>query len=157
MARPGATIEVQPIDRLEEKVRQLVSMIDTLRAERAKAADIVITTALIPGRAAPQLVTEDTLRGMKPGSVVVDLAIKQGGNCAFSEADQIVVKHGVKIAAPSSLASTMAADASALYARNLLNFLNLLVDPKTGELTMDRSDEIIAGTMVSIDGAAARS
>jgi NAD(P) transhydrogenase subunit alpha len=129
----------------------------TLIAERARAADIVITTALIPGHPAPVLVTEDTLRGMKPGSVVVDLAVKQGGNCALSVMDEVVVHHGVKIAAPSSLPSTMAADASALYARNLLHFVNLLIDPKTGELTLDRSDEIIYGTLVCIDGALARS
>jgi NAD(P) transhydrogenase subunit alpha len=128
-----------------------------LIAERAKAADIVITTALIPGRPAPLLVTEETLKGMKPGSVVVDLAVRQGGNCACSEADQVVIRHGVKIAAPSSLPSTLAADASALYARNLLNFLNLLIDPKTGELKLDRSDEIIAATLVCMDGAAVRS
>jgi len=128
-----------------------------LIAERAKAADIVITTALIPGRPAPRLVTEDTVHGMKPGSVIVDLAGRQGGNCALSELDRVVTKFGVTIIAPSSLPSTMAADASALYARNLLNFFNLLVDTKTGELTMDRSDEIIAGTLVCIDGAAARS
>jgi NAD(P) transhydrogenase subunit alpha len=127
-----------------------------LIAERARAADIIITTALIPGRQAPILVAEDTLKGMRPGSVVVDLAIQQGGNCAFSEADRVVVKHGVKIAAPSSLPSTMAADASALYARNVLHFVNLLVDPKTGELKMDRSDEIIAATLVCTDGAAVR-
>jgi NAD(P) transhydrogenase subunit alpha len=128
-----------------------------LIAERAKAADIVITTALIPGRPAPVLVTEDTLTGMKPGSVVVDLAVKQGGNCALSVMDEVVTRHGVKIAAPSSLPSTMAADASALYARNILNFVNLLIDSKTGELTLDRSDEIINGTLVCIDGAAVRS
>jgi H+-translocating NAD(P) transhydrogenase subunit alpha len=128
-----------------------------LIAERAKAADIVITTALIPGRPAPLLVTEDTVRGMKPGSVVVDLAIKQGGNCAFSRADEVVVQNGVKIVAPSSLPSTMAADASALYARNLLHFVNLLFDPKTGDLVMDRSDEIINATLVCSDGAAVRS
>jgi H+-translocating NAD(P) transhydrogenase subunit alpha len=128
-----------------------------LIAERAKAADIIITTALIPGRPAPVLVTEETLKGMRPGSVVVDLAVKQGGNCAFSEADAVVIKHGVKIAAPSSLPSTMAADSSALYARNVLNFLNLLVDPKTGALKMDRSDEIVAATLVCTDGAAVRS
>jgi NAD(P) transhydrogenase subunit alpha len=127
-----------------------------LIAERARAADIVITTALIPGRPAPLLVTEETLKGMKPGSVVVDLAVKQGGNCACSEADQVVVRHGVRIVAPSSLPSQLAADASALYARNLLNFVNLLVDPKTGELTLDRSDEIIAGTLVCMDGSAIR-
>jgi NAD(P) transhydrogenase subunit alpha len=128
-----------------------------LIAERAKAADIVITTALIPGRPAPLLIPEDTVRGMKPGSVIVDLAGRQGGNCGVSQVDQIVVKYGVKVLAPSSLPSTMAADASALYARNLLNFLNLLVDQKTGELNIDRSDEIVAGTLVCSDGAPARS
>jgi NAD(P) transhydrogenase subunit alpha len=128
-----------------------------LIAERAKAADIVITTALIPGRPAPLLVTDETLRGMKPGSVVVDLAVRQGGNCAGSEADIVTVRHGVKILAPSNLPTAVAADASALYARNLLNFINLLTDPKTGELKLDRSDEIIAGTLVCMDGAAVRS
>jgi len=128
-----------------------------LIAERARAADIVITTALIPGRPAPRLVTDETVRAMKPGSVIVDLAGRQGGNCAFSRLDEVVVQNGVTILAPSSLPSTMAADASALYARNLLNFVNLLTDPKTGELKMDRADEIIAGTMVCIDGTAVRS
>ena len=125
--------------------------------ERAKAADIVITTALIPGRPAPRLVTEETVTAMKPGSVIVDLAVKQGGNCAFSVADQVVVKNGVKIVAPSSLPAEMAADSSALYARNLLNFINLLFDAKTGELKIDKADEIIAGTLVCADGAPARS
>jgi len=124
--------------------------------ERAKAADIVITTALIPGRPAPRLVTEETVGAMKAGAVIVDLAVKQGGNCAGSEADTLTVRHGVKILAPSSLPSSVAADASALYARNLLNFINLLTDPKTGELKLDRSDEIIAGTLVCTDGAAVR-
>jgi H+-translocating NAD(P) transhydrogenase subunit alpha len=124
-----------------------------LIAERAKAADIVITTALIPGRPAPVLVTEETVKGMKPGSVIVDLAARQGGNCALSLADQVVVRYGVRIAAPSNLPATLAADSSALYARNLLNFMAVLADPKTGVLTMDRSDEIIAATLVCIDGA----
>jgi NAD(P) transhydrogenase subunit alpha len=123
-----------------------------LIAERAKAADIVITTALIPGRPAPVLVTEETVKGMKPGSVIVDLAARQGGNCALSLADQVVVRYGVRIAAPSNLPATLAADASALYARNLLNFTALLADPETGALTMDRSDEILAATLVCIDG-----
>jgi NAD(P) transhydrogenase subunit alpha len=125
-----------------------------LIAERAKAADIVITTALIPGRPAPMLVTAETVAAMKPGSVVVDLAVRQGGNCALSAADQVVVSaNGVKIAAPSSLPATMPADASALYARNLLHFVNLLLDAKTGELKIDRSDEIVAGTLVCAGGA----
>ena len=120
--------------------------------ERAKAADIVITTALIPGRPAPVLLREETVRAMKPGSVVVDMAIEQGGNCPLTEKDRIVVKHGVKLIGISNLPALVAADASALYARNLLNFLALLVDPKTGELKLDRSDEIIAGSLVCING-----
>jgi proton-translocating NAD(P)+ transhydrogenase subunit alpha len=120
--------------------------------ERAKAADIVITTALIPGRPAPVLLKEETVRAMKPGSVVVDMAIEQGGNCPLTEKDKIVVKHGVKLIGISNLPALVAADASALYARNLLNFLNLLVDPKTGELKLDRADEIIAGSLVCING-----
>jgi H+-translocating NAD(P) transhydrogenase subunit alpha len=128
-----------------------------LIAARAQAADIVITTALIPGRPAPVLITEETVRAMKPGSVVMDLAVTQGGNCALSAKDTVVVVGGVKILAPSNLVATLAADASALYARNLLNFTNLLLDPKTGGLSLDRSDEIIAATLVCIDGAAIRS
>jgi NAD(P) transhydrogenase subunit alpha len=120
--------------------------------ERARAADIVITTALIPGRPAPVLLREETVRAMKPGSVVVDMAIEQGGNCPLTEKDKIVVKHGVKLVGLSNLPALVAADASALYARNLLNFLALLVDPKTGELKLDRSDEIIAGSLVCING-----
>jgi proton-translocating NAD(P)+ transhydrogenase subunit alpha len=120
--------------------------------ERAKAADIVITTALIPGRPAPVLLKEETVRAMKPGSVVVDMAIEQGGNCPLTEKDKIVVKHGVKLIGISNLPALVAADASALYARNLLNFLNLLLDPKTGELKLDRSDEIIAASLVCING-----
>ncbi len=124
-----------------------------LIAERARAADIVITTALIPGRPAPRLVTAETVAAMKPGSVVVDLAVKQGGNCALSVADQVTLSpNGVKIVAPSSLPAGMAADASALYARNLLHFVNLLLDDKTVELKIDLSDEIVAGTMVCADG-----
>jgi NAD(P) transhydrogenase subunit alpha len=128
-----------------------------LIAERAKAADIVITTALIPGRPAPRLISDETLASMKPGSVVIDLAVRQGGNCAGSVADEVVLRHGVKVVAPSSLPATLPADASALYAKNLLNFVNLLFDAKTGEFKLDRSDEIINGTLVCLDGALARS
>src|SRR4030095_1881190 len=122
-----------------------------LIAERAKAADIVITTALIPGRPAPVLLPEDTVKGMKPGSVIVDLAVRQGGNCPLSVKDEAVIRYNVKIVAPSNLPATLAADASALYARNLLNFTALLADPKTGALTMDRSDEIVAGPLLWLD------
>jgi NAD(P) transhydrogenase subunit alpha len=121
--------------------------------QRAKAADIVITTALIPGRPAPRLIREDTVKGMKPGTVIVDLAVEQGGNVEGSEAGRIVVKHGVKIVGLANLPALVATDASALYARNLLNFLALVADPKTGERKLDRDDEIIAGALVCIDGA----
>jgi NAD(P) transhydrogenase subunit alpha len=133
------------------KLRQ-AALID----ERARAADIIITTALIPGRPAPVLVREETVRGMKPGSVIVDMAVAQGGNCPLSELGKAVVKHGVTIIGYANLAGLVATDASALYARNLLHFVNLLVDPKTGELKLDRNDEIIAGALVCIDGAPVR-
>ena len=120
--------------------------------ERAKQADIIITTALIPGRPAPVLLKEETVKAMKPGSVIVDMAVEQGGNCPLSERGRIVVKHGVKIIGLTNLAALVAADASALYARNLLNFFHLLVDAKTGQLNLNRADEIIAGSLVCIGG-----
>ena len=132
----------------EEYQRRQAALID----ERARAADIVITTALIPGRPAPVLIREETLRGMKPGSVIVDLAVEQGGNCPLSEKDRVVVHHGVTLIGYSNLPAMLAADASALYARNVLSFVNLLVDPKTGALTLNRNDEIVAGALVCIDG-----
>jgi len=120
--------------------------------ERCKAADIVITTALIPGRPAPVLVKEDTVKAMKPGSVLVDMAIEQGGNCPLTERDRIVTKHGVKLIGIANLPALVAADASALYARNLLSFLGLLLDSKAGTLNLNREDEIIAGSLVCIGG-----
>jgi NAD(P) transhydrogenase subunit alpha len=123
-----------------------------LVAERIKQADIVVTTALIPGRKAPVLVTEDMVKSMKPGSVIVDMAAEQGGNVEGTEADRSVVKHGVHLIGTLNIPSLVAADSSALYARNLLTFFNLLVDPKTGELNLNREDEIIAGTLMCIGG-----
>jgi H+-translocating NAD(P) transhydrogenase subunit alpha len=123
--------------------------------QRALQSDIVITTALIPGRPAPVLLREETVKAMKPGSVVVDLAVEQGGNCPLTERDRIVVKHGVKLIGLSNLPATVAADASHLYARNLLSFLELMLDAKTGEFGIDRADEIIAGTLLCADGALA--
>ena len=120
--------------------------------ERAKASDIVITTALIPGRPAPKLIKAATVAAMKPGSVLVDLAIEQGGNVEGAQIDRIVVQNGVKIIGIPNLPATVAADASALYARNLLHFLGLMLDAKTGAFKIDRSDEVIAGTLVCADG-----
>jgi H+-translocating NAD(P) transhydrogenase subunit alpha len=123
-----------------------------LVAERIRQADIVITTALIPGRRAPVLVTADMVASMKPGSVIVDMAVEQGGNCELAELDRTVVKHGVNIIGVANLPALVAADASALYARNLMTFLALMLDSKTGELKIDREDEIIAGTLMCING-----
>ncbi|GAB1231970.1 Re/Si-specific NAD(P)(+) transhydrogenase subunit alpha [Ferrigenium sp. UT4] len=123
-------------------------------AKRVAQADVVITTALIPGRPAPVLVTEEMVKSMKPGSVIVDLAAEAGGNCPLTELNRTVVKHGITLVGESNLPGTVAADASALYARNLLNFLNLLCDPKNGgTLNINREDDIIAGSLIAIDGA----
>jgi proton-translocating NAD(P)+ transhydrogenase subunit alpha len=123
-------------------------------AKRVAQADIIITTALIPGRPAPVLVTEEMVKSMKPGSVIVDLAAEAGGNCPLTELDKTVVKHGVTLVGESNLPGTVATDASALYARNLLNFINLLCDPKNGgAININREDDIIAGSLIAIDGA----
>jgi len=122
-------------------------------AERAKASDIVITTALIPGRPAPKLIKADTVAAMKPGSVIVDLAAEQGGNVEGTKVGEIVIINGVKVIGPANLSATVAADASALYARNVLNFLSLSLDPKTGEFAVPRDDEIVKATMVVDNGA----
>jgi len=107
---------------------------------------------LIPGRPAPVLVTEEMVRSMKPGSVIVDMAVEQGGNCPLSELDQIVVKHGVKIIGIANLPALVPADASALYARNLINCLALMLDAKTGEFNIALTDEIVSGTVVCTRG-----
>ena len=120
--------------------------------ERAIAADIIITTALIPGRPAPVLIKEETVQAMKPGSVIVDMAVEAGGNCPLSELNKTVVKHGVHLIGIANIPGLVAADSSALYARNLMNFLNLILDPESGELRVDREDEIIAGTLVCTGG-----
>ena len=122
-----------------------------LIAERIKVADIVVTTALIPGRPAPVLVTEDMVKTMRPGSVIVDMAAEQGGNCPLSEADKVVVKHGVTIVGHTNFPAMVAADSSALYARNLLDFLKLIVD-KEGKLAIDREDEIVAACLMTCGG-----
>lgn len=118
---------------------------------RIAQADVVITTALVPGRPAPRLVTAAMVERMKPGSVIVDLAVEQGGNCELSEAGKTVVKHGVKILGEANLPATMPYDASLLFARNVLSLLMLFV--KGGELKLDVNDEVIKGTLLTHDGA----
>ena len=120
--------------------------------QRALVADIIITTALIPGRPAPVLISEETVKEMKPGSVIVDMAVEAGGNCPLSELNKTVVKYGVNLIGIANIPGLVAADSSSLYARNLLNFLNLMLDAESGEFKLDREDEIIAGTLACIDG-----
>ena len=116
--------------------------------------DIVITTALIPGRPAPLLVSDDMVASMKPGSVIVDLAVEQGGNVAASKPGEVVEVGGVKIIGHLNLPARLAADTSALYARNLFNFIELLADENNpGEIQIDYEDEIVAGTLATRDGA----
>ncbi|HUK41694.1 MAG TPA: Re/Si-specific NAD(P)(+) transhydrogenase subunit alpha [Candidatus Acidoferrales bacterium] len=118
--------------------------------EHVAAADVVITAALVRGRHAPVLITEEMVRGMRPGSVIVDLASPQGGNCALTEADHEVVRHGVVILGPTNLPSTMPFHASQLYARTVVNFLmHILHD---GKVRLDRNDELIRATLVTDQG-----
>lgn len=124
-----------------------------LIADHIKDQDIVITTALIPGRPAPVLVNDDMVASMKPGSVIVDIAAEQGGNCTQTRpGEKHVTDNGVIILAELNLPSQLAADTSALYARNLQNFIELLVDKDEKKITIDWEDEIIAGTCLTRDG-----
>ena len=121
--------------------------------EHITKQDIVITTALIPGRPAPKLITEEMVGSMKPGSVIVDLAVEAGGNCAGSKLGEIVTKGGVKIIGHANVPSRLARDASALYARNIYNFLALIIDPELGKLNINWEDDIVKGTILTKDGA----
>ena len=123
-----------------------------LVAETLKKQDIVITTALIPGRPAPRLIDEAMVRSMKPGSVIVDLAVEQGGNCALSRPGEVVAVGGVKIVGHLNVPSRLAEVASSLYAKNLLNFLTPLFD-KSKALAIDWNDEIVKGTLLTHSGA----
>ena len=123
-----------------------------LIAETIRKQDIVITTALIPGRKAPVLVTEEMVKSMKRGSIIVDLAVEQGGNCPVSEAGKVVVKHGVSLVGYLNMPSHIAVDASALYARNLLSFLTPLIDKTTKTLKINWDDEIVKGTALTREG-----
>ncbi len=125
-------------------------------AKRVALADVVISTALIPGRAAPVLVTEDMVKSMKPGSVIVDIAAGKaadgvGGNCVLTEAGKTVVKHGVTLVGETNLAALVAADASALYARNVLDFLKLVLN-KEGQFHVDMEDDIVAACLMTQGG-----
>ncbi|MEI6448072.1 MAG: Re/Si-specific NAD(P)(+) transhydrogenase subunit alpha [Actinomycetes bacterium] len=122
-----------------------------LLTEAIGKVDVVITTALVPGRPAPKLVTAAAVEGMKPGSVVVDLAGEAGGNCELTKPGETVVEHGVKIVSPLNLPSTMAEHASQLYAKNIESLLELMTNEE-GALTLDFDDEIIAGACVTKGG-----
>jgi NAD(P) transhydrogenase subunit alpha len=121
-------------------------------AKRIALADIVVTTALIPGRKAPVLVTGDMVRSMKPGSVIVDMAVEQGGNVEGSELGRTVSVGGVRIVGLPNLPALVPTDSSALYARNLLTFLGLMLDNKTGQFNLNREDDLVAGTLVCHGG-----
>ncbi|MDE3060545.1 MAG: NAD(P)(+) transhydrogenase (Re/Si-specific) subunit alpha, partial [Pseudomonadota bacterium] len=113
-----------------------------------KKQDMVITTALIPGKPAPVLITEAMVKDMKPGAVIVDLAVASGGNCPLSELDKAVVKHGVTLIGYGNLPGRVALDASQLYARNLYNFVSTLILPQ-----VKWEDELVTGTLLTKDGA----
>lgn len=126
-------------------------------AKRVAQADAVISTALIPGRPAPELITEEMVKSMKPGSVIVDLAAGRGaggvgGNCPLTEAGQVVQKHGVTLIGYTNLPAMVAADSSSLYARNILDFLKLVLPPQAQQLQLPEEDDIVAACLVTRDG-----
>ncbi len=131
-------------DEENEQVREAL-------AEAAARQDVIITTALVPGRRAPLLITADAVRNMQPGSVIIDLAGESGGNCELSKAGETVVENGVKIIAPLHLPSEMATHASQLYAKNVENLLKLLVSEE-GALNIDFEDEVVAGACLTHEG-----
>lgn len=123
-----------------------------MTAEALKKTDIAITTALIPGRKAPILITAEHVKSMRPGSVIVDLAAEMGGNCELTTPGEVTVEHGVTIVAYLNTASRVAADASLLFAKNLWNFLSPHIDKDSGELKLDWEDETVTGTLLTRDG-----
>src|SRR5207249_2422003 len=118
--------------------------------KHAAKSDVIITTALIPGKPAPLLITEEMVRDMQPGSVIVDLAAENGGNCGLTEPGADITRYNVRILGPLNIPSTMPVHASQMYSKNILNLLGLLV--KDAQLNLDFSDEIIAGTCITHDG-----
>jgi NAD(P) transhydrogenase subunit alpha len=125
----------------------------TLVAEHVKKQDIVITTALIPGRPAPRLISKDMVLSMRPGSVIIDLAVERGGNCELAKPGEVVETNGVKIVGHLNVAGRIAASASSLYAKNLYAFLEILVDKQTKTLAVKWDDEIVKATALTRDGA----
>jgi NAD(P) transhydrogenase subunit alpha len=132
----------------EDEKRQQAEMV----RETLTSQDLVITTALIPGRKAPVLVTKSMVESMKPGSVIVDLAVENGGNCELSKPGKVVDHKGVKIVGHANVPSRLAPAASSLYARNLFNFVQLLIHKETKELSIDLDDDLIRGALITKDG-----
>jgi len=124
-----------------------------LVASHVKAQDIIITTALIPGRPAPRLLTRDMVESMKPGSIIVDLAAERGGNCELTKPGEITVHNDVTIIGKINMAGSVAGNASSLYARNLYAFIETMIDKKNGALAINWDDEIVKGTALTRDGA----
>jgi len=124
-----------------------------LVAEHVKTQDIVITTALIPGRPAPKLISKAMIESMRPGSIIVDLAVERGGNAELSKAGEVVEHNGVRIMGRLNLPGAIPVNASSLYARNLLAFVEPMIDKKTGELAINWDDELVKGTVIAKDNA----
>jgi NAD(P) transhydrogenase subunit alpha len=132
----------------EDEKKQQAEMV----RETLKAQDLVITTALIPGRKAPVLVTKSMVESMKPGSVIVDLAVENGGNCELSKPGKVVEHEGIKIVGHANVPSRLAPAASSLYARNMFNFVQLLIDKDTRQLAIDLDDDLVKGALITKDG-----
>jgi len=124
-----------------------------LVADHVKNQDIVITTALIPGRPAPKLISKAVIESMRPGSIIVDLAVERGGNAELAKAGEVVEHNGVRIMGKLNLPGAVPVNASSLYARNLLAFIDPMVDKKTGALAVNWDDELVKGTLIAKDGA----
>jgi len=136
----------------KEVTKEFLDQQREILQERLTHADVVITTAQVPGKKAPVLVTREMVEAMKPGAVLVDLAASTGGNCELTRDGEEIEHQGVRIVGPSNLAATVPGDASLLYARNVYNLLMLLWDKKTKELTVPESDEVVAGTLLTHAG-----
>jgi H+-translocating NAD(P) transhydrogenase subunit alpha len=132
---------VEQTEEYKQKQQQLIQ-------DHAKKANVVITTAQIPGRKAPILITKDTVENMLPGSVIIDLASSTGGNCELTKDNQTVVVNNIKIIGNSNFASTLPADASKMYGNNIINFMKLIID-ESGNLKLDFNDEIVRGTCIT--------